>query len=542
MRAVVRSIGVVLLGIAAAVLLGLSSALVSVIALAATTALIMGGTTNPLGVPPQTQEFVDGYTAGANNRYIDCEPDCTLVGAVTPEEFWPVNGTLTFNQSVAQGRQNLDNCIAGAPTCTYTRSFPLSGTTTGALPADTYRVFGYSQSATIATLEKRHLAETYAEGEGPDVSLDVIGNPNRPNGGFLARAIEGLPIPFLGVTFSGPTPTDTQYHTNDYARQYDGWSDNPTNPLNFLADLNALLGIILLHGDYFGPAVGEPILQDEYGDTTYYLIPTKTLPLVSWLDFIPYVGPFAAAVVDAPLRVVVESAYHRTTSPGKPTSWNIFYTSHPIVRVIDFLIAIPTGWDDAISQAAGNPNLRPFHTEPAGPYGVGGPPVTMDPTTNEQNQQLTTLANDETDSLTTNLDRTADTGNDVQQQSVAARQSATPQQSTGVTTETTAKEDDTKTDPPVADTPDATPPAAKTPDTTPPAAKTPDADTASTPSVTIPSRSKGRNPIGADRPKLNHPAPAIKRAFTKPDKRDATDGDDTSQDATKTGDSDKPAA
>ena len=149
-----------------------------------------------------------------------------------------------------------------------------------------------------------------------------------------------------------------------------------------------------------------------------------------------------------------------------------------------------------------------------------------------QNQQLTTLANDETDSLTTNLDRTADTGNDVQQQSVAARQLATPQQSTGVTTETTAKEDDTKTDPPVADTPDATPPAAKTPD----------ADTASTPSVTIPSRSKGRNPIGADRPKLNHPAPAIKRAFTKPDKRDATDGDDTSQDATKTGDSDKPAA
>jgi hypothetical protein len=71
MRAVVRSIGVVLLGIAAAVLLGLSSALVSVIALAATTALIMGGTTNRSAFAADA-EFVDGYTAGAN-RCIGCE-------------------------------------------------------------------------------------------------------------------------------------------------------------------------------------------------------------------------------------------------------------------------------------------------------------------------------------------------------------------------------------------------------------------------------------------------------------------------------------
>ena len=96
MRAIVRSTGVVLLGIIAAVLLGFSSILVSVVALAATTALVMGGTGNPLSVPPQTQEFVNGYTADANNRYIDCGPGCTVVGAVTPEEFWPVNGDADF--------------------------------------------------------------------------------------------------------------------------------------------------------------------------------------------------------------------------------------------------------------------------------------------------------------------------------------------------------------------------------------------------------------------------------------------------------------
>jgi hypothetical protein len=128
-RAVVRSIGVLLLGIAAAMLMGFSSALASVVALAATTALIMGGTQHPLSVPPDTQGFVDSYTADANYRYIDCEPGCTLVGVVTPEEFFPVFGTLTFNQSVDEGRQNLDDCIEGLA-CTFTRTFPLSGTTT----------------------------------------------------------------------------------------------------------------------------------------------------------------------------------------------------------------------------------------------------------------------------------------------------------------------------------------------------------------------------------------------------------------------------
>jgi hypothetical protein len=330
-----------------------------------------------------------------------------------------------------------------------------------------YRVFGYSQSATIATLEKR-LAETDDVGEGPDVSFEVIGNPNRPNGGFLARGPEGLTIPFLDVTFSGATPTDTQYETDDTTRQYDGWSDGPVNPLNMLADINAIMGVFLLHGDYFGPNVAEPILQDAYGDTTYYLIPTETLPLLIPLEQIPAVGPFVAAVLDAPIRVLVEAGYDRTTSPGEPTGWNIFYTPNPIALTVNYLVAIPTGWDDAISQAAGDPDIRPFQTEPAGPYGVGGPPVTMNPTTNEQNQQVTTVANDETDAFTTDQQGTADTGNDVQRQSVAAQQSVTPQQTTGVRTETTAKEDDSKTDPPAAETQDADPPAAETPDADPP--------------------------------------------------------------------------
>ena len=134
MRAMIRSLGVMLLGIAAATLMGLTSTLMAVVAVAATTALVMGGTQHSLNVDPNrteipdTQQFVDDYVAGANNTYIRCEVDCpTVVGVVTPEEFFPTVGTISFNQSVETGRQNLDRCLHGLD-CAYTRTSPPGGT------------------------------------------------------------------------------------------------------------------------------------------------------------------------------------------------------------------------------------------------------------------------------------------------------------------------------------------------------------------------------------------------------------------------------
>src|SRR4051812_40345179 len=119
MRAAVRSTRGVLLGTLGAVALGLASMLIPVVALGATTALVMGGTTVPLRVPQQPQGSVDGYVYDANGTYINhpdvnCNvaPDgCRLLGLVTPEEFVPVNGTLTFNQSVQDGRNRLNGCL-----------------------------------------------------------------------------------------------------------------------------------------------------------------------------------------------------------------------------------------------------------------------------------------------------------------------------------------------------------------------------------------------------------------------------------------------
>ena len=69
----------------------------------------MGGTGHPLSVPPDTQPFVDSYVAEAQNNSIVPGGFCpmtgcaTVVAVVTPEQFFPIFGSATFDQSVAQG-------------------------------------------------------------------------------------------------------------------------------------------------------------------------------------------------------------------------------------------------------------------------------------------------------------------------------------------------------------------------------------------------------------------------------------------------------
>ena len=41
-----------------------------------------------------------------------------------------------------------------------------------------------------------------------------------------------------------------------YSLEYDGFTDFPTYPLNFLSDLNAFLGIETLHGTYLNGGDG----------------------------------------------------------------------------------------------------------------------------------------------------------------------------------------------------------------------------------------------------------------------------------------------
>jgi PE-PPE domain len=385
------AIRVTLVGILTAVAVGvmmLTSTMVSLLtvtAVAATTALIMGGTGDPLSTEKDTLPYVQQYLGMAVNNYITPSSTATpttgipqgpynAVAVITPEEWAPQTGNLTLDQSIAIGTANLDNCIR-ATNCEYNTDVG------SAAPAasDRFVVFGYSQSAAIGTFEKRRLAAEFPNGGGPDVSFVFIGNGNRPNGGFLARGPEGFTVPpgliFAGATFSGPTPTDTQYETVDIAAQYDAWADVPLNPLNLVAVANWYSSYV--HYNYKNVNLGDPgiINQGQYGDTTYYMIPTKILPLLTSVTQLPVIGYPVADALDAPLRVLVEAGYDRTISPGQPAPWNPLYVGDPVKVAASFAVSIPTGLDNAFEDTIG---IRPFGTERPGPYGVGGPGVTYD--------------------------------------------------------------------------------------------------------------------------------------------------------------------
>ena len=149
------------------------------------------------------------------------------------------------------------------------------------------------------------------------------------------------------------------------------------NPLNLLAVMNAMMGVDYLHlgGTYDDTTLTDPgvVDQGQYGDTHYYLISTPVLPLLMPLENFGPLGHALADTLDAPLRVIIESAYDRSKSPGEPTSWNIFYFPDPVKFATDLAISIPTGLDNGIQDLFG---VRPFRTTRPGPYGVGGPDVT----------------------------------------------------------------------------------------------------------------------------------------------------------------------
>ncbi|MFM9033407.1 MAG: PE-PPE domain-containing protein [Mycobacterium sp.] len=374
MRSAARSV-VALLVICAALIAAVPVTMGNLVRLTAT-ALYMGGTDHPLSIPGDTPAYINDYVDWAYGNFVGpsglCGPVCAPVAVYTPEQFWPMQGrkAMTFDESVAAGLVNLDNCLR-SKVCTVTDP-PFTSTVSRALADTDFTVFGYSQSGTIASIQKSNLI---AHPPAGTVSFVFESNPNRPNGGVLER-FAGTYVPILDVTFSGATvtnsPQPTPLTTVDIAHQYDPVADFPTNPLRPLSLINTLMGFRYEHPE---GAAGTPQLQGQYQDSTYYLIPTTTLPLLQPLTILPWFGPLIATVADPPLRVLVESGYDRTVNPGSPTPAKFLYHPKPVRTGVNVLKAIPNGWDNGIAYITKDPDNRPFGTTPQGPYGVGGPPV-----------------------------------------------------------------------------------------------------------------------------------------------------------------------
>jgi hypothetical protein len=280
------------------------------------TSIFVGPTGVP--IPPQA------YVTAANNLYVRSMN--ALQTLFTPEQLYPITGvkSSTLNSSVAEGLTILDNELMAQISAT-----------------NSVTVFGYSQSAIIASLEMRNLAAgTSIFGATPptasELNFVLVGNEMNPNGGMLAR-FPNLTIPSLGLSFYGATPSDTIYPTAIYTAEYDGFADFPRYPLNFVSDLNAVLGIATVHVKYldFTPAmvnnaVQLPTSPGYSGATSYYAIHTDELPLLAPLRAIPVIGNPLAHLIEPDLRVIVnlgygDPNYGYSTSPADvPTPFGLF--------------------------------------------------------------------------------------------------------------------------------------------------------------------------------------------------------------------------
>ncbi|RFZ33259.1 putative PPE family protein PPE42 [Mycobacterium marinum] len=291
-------------------------------------AFVMGGTAIPW--PDAT------YVTAVQDLFIDPHfPGFTTQVLFTPEQLWPFTsnlGSLTFGQSVAQGVAILRDAL----------SAQLSD------PANTAVVFGYSQSATIATNQIRAFMSQLNPPSPSQLSFVLTGNPNNPDGGVLER-FNGLYLPIVDVLFNGATPPDSPYPTAIYTAQYDGIANFPRYPLNVVSDVNAIMGFLYDEHYYAGltsdpnaigsgptvaNAVQLPTSPGYTGNTEYYMVLAQHLPLTDPLRQIPYVGTPIADLIQPSLRVIVDLGYS-DYGPGQnyadiPTPASLFSLPNPL--------------------------------------------------------------------------------------------------------------------------------------------------------------------------------------------------------------------
>jgi hypothetical protein len=267
-----------------------------------------------------------------------------LGAAAWPDEpWWKLSGLfdLTADQSIQAGVADLETAMA-------------------ANGNDNLVIYGYSQGAVVATVEKQRLAEQYPAGTAaPDIDFVLGGDFSVPNGGLYAR-FPGLYIPVLDWSFNGPEPTNTQFHTDVITRQYDGVADFPLYPLNVIADLNALLGFLYVHTYPFdvslAPDASTPApIKTKYGDTSYYFFETQDLPLFAPLRMLG-VPEALIDVIEPFFRVLVELGYDRSIPPGEPTPARLLPPLNPATVVSDLVNAIGEGINNA-ADLIGLPSL-----------------------------------------------------------------------------------------------------------------------------------------------------------------------------------------
>ncbi len=304
-------------------------------------ALIMGGS----GTPTPPQAYIDAVL-----KYV-AFPHTSSQGVYTPESLYPLTGynTETLKASVSQGVTLLDAAIKAQLTA-----------------GNNVTVLGYSQSSIISSLEMNLLASQANPNPG-QITFTLLGDPINPNGGLLSR-FTGLSLPSIGMDFYGATPSSTPYHTNIVTAQYDGYADFPRYPINFLSDLNAMAGILFVHGAYGAvdpfnlPSgfhlVGLPTSPADVA-TNYYMITYPNLPLLEPLRALPLIGNPLADLLQPDLTYLVNLGYgdphfgYSTGYADVPTGFGLFPGINPLTLAGDLISGAGQGASAFVSDIAG---------------------------------------------------------------------------------------------------------------------------------------------------------------------------------------------
>jgi PE-PPE domain len=333
------------------------------------TALVLGGTT----VPTPDQAYLD---AVRDHFVAPTQPgEVKYVAVTAPMEAWPITGAVRLiwlflgPQSVwgFSGPAWPDEPLwklSGFFDVTFDQSIQGGVTALETAMADNGNnhlvINGYSQGAMVANIEKQKLADQYPVGTtAPDISFVLIGDPNVPNGGIAAR-FPGLYVPILDVTLNGPAPTDTQFHTVDIIRQYDGAADFPLYPLNLVSTANALLGGLYLHPYDLDPSLADPAtpaIHTKTGDTDYYFFETENLPLFQPLRDVGVPEP-VIDVVEPVARWAVGLGYDRSIPPGEPTPARLIPMHDPVTVGTDLVEAVGEGINNALALTGSAPLLK----------------------------------------------------------------------------------------------------------------------------------------------------------------------------------------
>ena len=175
--------------------------------------------------------------------------------------------------------------------------------------------FGYSQSSALSGLTMQQLASAGVPAN--DLHFVLVGDPSIPNGGIYSE---------FGLTDIAPgindlTPTNL-YPTDVYTLEYDPVADFPRYPSDLLSDLNALDGLLFEHLAYLGltpQQISDAIPLQTVGEslTSYYMIPSETLPILDPLLLTPVIGQPLYDLLEPDTSILVNLGYGSITE-----GWN----------------------------------------------------------------------------------------------------------------------------------------------------------------------------------------------------------------------------